>query len=181
MDKINFTPFPNLETERLILRQITFKDEKEFHILKSDERILEFLNTKPKTLDEARQFLKKINDGIVRNEWIMWGITFKNENKLIGSICFWNIVEEQSKAEVGYDLMPEYQGKGIMSEAIKAVIEYGFENMKLNLIEALPYSNNAKSIKLLDRNNFIRGENCKENDFSEEMIRYEYRNKKWRE
>lgn len=178
MDKINFTSFPDLETERLKLRQITFDDENEFHILKSDDRILEYLNTKPKTFDEARQFLKKINEGIARNEWILWGITFKNENKLIGSICFWNIVEKQSKAEVGYDLMPEYQGKGIMSEAIKAVIQYGFEKMKLNLIEALPYSNNAKSIKLLESNNFIRRESFKENEFAEDMIIYEYRNSK---
>jgi ribosomal-protein-alanine N-acetyltransferase len=176
MDKINFTPFPNLTTERLILRQITTNDENEFHRLKSDERILEFLNTKPKTLDEARQFLNRINEGIANNEWILWGITLKDENKLIGSICLWNIAYEQSKAEIGYELMPEHQGKGIMSEAIKAVMEYGFENIKLDLIEALPYSNNTKSIKLLERNGFIRGGSFKENDSSEEMIIYEYRN-----
>lgn len=176
MERINFTPFPSLETERLTLRQITFDDENEFYILKSDERILRYLYTKPKTLDEARQFLHRINDGIARNEWILWGITFKNENKLIGSICFWNIIEAQSKAEIGYELMPEYQGKGIMSEAMKVVKKYGFENMKLDLIEALPYSENMKSIKLLERNNFVNGGSFKENDSSEEMIIYEYRN-----
>ncbi|MHB1392864.1 MAG: GNAT family N-acetyltransferase [Clostridia bacterium] len=107
---------------------------------------------------------------------MLWGITPKNENKLIGSICLWNISEELSKAEIGYELMTEYQGKGIMSEAIKAVIEYGFENMKLNLIEALPYSDNIRSIKLLERNSFIQGESFKENDSADLQTIYEYRN-----
>lgn len=175
MSKISFTPFPNLETERLKLRQITVADENEFHILKSNERILKYLNTKPKTLDEARRFLHKLNDEISRDECIIWGITFKNENKLIGSICFWNIIEEQSKAEIGYELMPEYHGKGIMSEAVKAVIEYGFENMKLDLIEALPYSENMKSVGLLERNHFIKRGNFKESDSSELQSIYEIR------
>jgi len=164
MDKINFTPFPNLTTERLVLRQVKTEDENEFFILKSDKRILEFLDYKAKTFDEARQFLHKINDGIAKNEWILWAITLKNENKLIGTVCLWNINKEHSKAEIGYDLMPNYQGKGIMHEAVAAVVKYGFETMKLHSIVAFPNPNNLKSVKLLERNNFIKGGNFKEND-----------------
>lgn len=164
MNKMNFSPFPNLTTERLNLRQITIEDLNEFFILKSDERLLKNYDAKAKTYEEARQFLQKINDGIRKNEWIVWGITLKNENKLIGSICFWNISEEQPKAEIGYELMLEWQGKGIMQESIKAVIEYGFHGMKLQLIEAFPNPNNSKSVKLLERNNFIRGANFTETD-----------------
>ena len=178
MYKINFTPFPTLTTERLTLRQITVEDLNEFFLLKSDERLLKYYNGKAKTYEEARQSLQKINDEIIKNEWINWGITLKNENKLIGSICFWNISKEQSKAEIGYELMFDRQGKGIMSEAIKAVIEYGFEIMKLNLIEALPYSDNMKSTKLLERNDFVRGASFKENDSSKEQIIYECKNNK---
>jgi ribosomal-protein-alanine N-acetyltransferase len=178
MGKINFTPFPNLETERLKLRQITTEDLNEFFLLKSDERILRGYNAKAKTYEEAGQFLQRISEEISKNEWINWGITFKGENKLIGSICFWNIVEEQSKAEIGYELMPEYQGKGIMSEAVKAVIEYGFENMRLDWIEAVPYSENMKSARLLERNNFVKGESFKESDSSEIQVMYRLGNDK---
>lgn len=173
MDEINFTPFPTLITERLILRQITIEDLNEFFTLKSDERLLKNYYAKAKTYEEASKFLHKINDEISKNQWIDWGIALKKDNKLIGSICLWNISPEQSKAELGYELMFEHQGKGIMSEAVKSVIEYGFVSMALNLIEAVPYSNNMKSIKLLEKNNFIRGTSFKENDSSEEMTIYE--------
>jgi ribosomal-protein-alanine N-acetyltransferase len=178
MGNINFTPFPMLTTEHLVLRQITNEDLNEFFILKSDERLLKGYNGRAKTYEEARRFLQRINDEISSNEWIDWGITLKDENKLIGSICFWNINEEQSKAEIGYELMFDCQGKGIMSEAVKTVIKYGFENMKLDLIEALPYYDNTKSIKLLERNGFTRSGSFKEDDSAKEMIIYEYR-KKW--
>jgi len=160
--KMNFTPFPTMTTEHLCLRQITIEDLNEFFILKSDERLLRGYDAKAKTYEETRQFLQRINDEISKNEWILWGITLNN--KLIGSICFWNISEEQPKAEIGYELMLEHQGKGIMQEAIKAVIEYGFKAMKLQLIEAFPNPNNLKSIKLLEKNNFNRGANFKETD-----------------
>lgn len=181
MDMINFNPFPNLTTEGLKLRQITDNDLYEFFILKSDERLLKYYNAKAKTYEEARRKLQELNDDITKNESITWGITLKNKNKLIGSICFWNISEEQSKAEIGYELMYDWQGKGIMNEAIKAVIDYGFNSMKLQLIEALPNSNHLKSIKLLERNNFTRGENFAETESSDgkilQMVFYSLKNK----
>jgi len=172
MNKMNFTPFPILKTDRLSLRQITKKDLDEFFILKSDERLLKYYDAKAKTYGEARQFLDKINQEITENRWILWGITLEND-KLIGSICFWNISEEQSQAEIGCELMADQQGKGIMQEAVKAVIEYGFKGMKLQTIEALPNQNNVKSINLLERSQFIRGENIKEIDASiQESVSY---------
>ncbi|KPU44814.1 putative ribosomal N-acetyltransferase YdaF [Oxobacter pfennigii] len=170
MSDINFTPFPVLITERLNLRQIVIEDMDEFFILKSDERLLKYYNAKPKTYEESRRKLLVLNDDIGKNESITWGITFKNENKLIGSICFWNISRNESKAEVGYELMVDWQGKGIMQEAIKAVIKYGFKDMRLSIIEAVPDPGNSKSVKLLERNNFLKGESFYETDPSDGKV-----------
>lgn len=170
MNKMNFTPFPKLTTEDLILRQIKSKDLNEFFILKSDERLLKYYNAKAKTYEEARRKLQQLNDDIMKNESITWGITLKNENELIGSICFWNISEENSKAEIGYELMLNWQGRGIMQAAIESVIDYGFKDMKLQLIEAFPNTNNSKSVKLLERNNFIRKSNFYATDSSNGSI-----------
>jgi [ribosomal protein S5]-alanine N-acetyltransferase len=186
MNNINFASFPNLTTERLCLRQIIDKDLNEVFILKSDERLLKNYYAKARTYEESRQKLQELNDDIIKNESITWGITIKNENLLIGSISFfnfYNINKKQSKAEIGYELMSDWQGKGIMTEAIKAVIDYGFHRMKLELIEATPYSNHLKSVKLLEINGFIRENNCTQiNSYDGKTLQrvfYSLENKNW--
>lgn len=150
------TTFPILTTERLILRQLDVLDEQEIFFLRSDERVNKYLVAQiAQSVEEARAFINKINAGIINNEWGYWGITFKNDNKLIGTICFWNFSKEENKAEIGYVLHPDLQGKGIMQEAIQKVIDYGFEKMKLRSIEAVLNPDNARSISLLKRNGFI--------------------------
>ena len=164
----NFTPFPVLATERLTLRQLTPEDANEIFIIRSNEQVLKFLDRpKAKTMDEARQFIHKVNDGITKNEWILWAITLNNQTKLIGTICFWNLSKERSTAEIGYELMPGYQGKGIMQEALTTVIYYGFENMKVHTLNAYTNPNNLKSIKLLEKNNFIKKVEFKDNTSTE--------------
>src|SRR3990167_3457862 len=136
MNKINFTPFPLLETERLTLRQLSLEDANEIFRLRSDKSVNKFLDRPiAKTIDDANQFINKINDSIAKNELIYWVITLKNHPKLIGTICLWNISEDRSKAEIGFELLLEYHGKGIMQEVILKVIKYGFEEMHLRSID----------------------------------------------
>jgi len=156
MSKINFTPFPLLTTERLTLRQLTLEDDNEIFLLRSDRSVNKYLDRPiAKTVDDARQFINKINTGISKNELIYWAITFKNHPKLIGTICLWNISEDCTKAEIGFELLPDYQRKGIMQEVIPIVFQYGFEVMKLRSIDGEVDPNNLKSIKLMERNGFI--------------------------
>lgn len=99
------------------------------------------------------------------NESIIWAITQKGDTKLIGTICFWNIIKEHYRAEIGYSLLYDFQGKGIMQEAMSAIIKYGFEKMNLHSIEANVNPANESSIKLLERNDFIKEAYFKENYF----------------
>jgi len=154
---LNFTPFPVLTTERLTLRQINIEDENEIFALRSDERVNKFLDRpKANSIEDARKFIDKINNGICNNEFVMWAITLKNTNKLIGTICYWNISKEDDRAEIGYELNPGFQGKGIMQEAISKVIDFGFEIMKIETITAFPAADNNRSVQLLKKNNFKR-------------------------
>jgi ribosomal-protein-alanine N-acetyltransferase len=82
-------------------------------------------------------------------------ITPKNASEFLGTICLWKISREESKAEIGFELLPEHHGKGIMQEVIPEVIRFGFEQMKLDAIEAELSPRNLKSVKLLERNHFI--------------------------
>ena len=156
MSPFNFTPFPEIKTSSLLLRQLKPEDENEIFIMRSDERILKYLDIPvANNIEDARKFIEKINNGINKNEWIYWGITLQNNPKLIGTICLWNISEENSTADAGYVLLNEYQGKGFMQEALKKVIDYGFNKMNFNYIEADVDPENFPSIKLLERFNFV--------------------------
>jgi len=96
---------------------------------------------------------------------INWVIALKGSNKMIGNICLWNIKKEHHRAEIGYALHFDHHRKGIMDEAIRAVLEVGFRKYKFHSIEANVNPKNKASIKLLEKNKFRREAYYKENYF----------------
>lgn len=155
--KLNFEPFPELTAERIVLRRISHKDKDDIFFLRSDENVLKYLDKVPSpSVDETLEYIDKINTLINDNESILWGICLKKHTKLIGTICYWRMVKEHFRAEIGYVLHPQYQGTGIMHEAIGEVLRYGFETMQLHSVEAKVNPENVASIKLLEKNGFVR-------------------------
>lgn len=149
--------FKELTTGRLTLRKLRLSDDKELYAIRSNDGVNKYLERSPAaSIDEAQLFIKKINDGIDNNGWIYWAIALKEDDKVIGTICIWNISFEDASGEIGYELRPEFQGRGFMSEAIKKVIDFGFNDMRLKSLEAFTHKENLPSIKLLERNNFKR-------------------------
>jgi len=164
MLNINFNPFPEITTDRLLLRAVSKSDVKEIFFLRSDKRVMKYIDKTPaETLDDADEFITKITELEKNNEVVTWAIVLKGDSKLIGTICYWNIQKEHYRAEIGYVLHPDYWGKGIMQEAFSEVVNYGFKVMKLHLIEANVNPANEASIKLLEKNNFIREAYYEEN------------------
>lgn len=155
MYSLNFSPFPTLTTEHLILRQLQPGDETSIYILRSNEIVNQYLDRpRANNIEDARKHIEKLGAGINNNDLKYWAICFKVDSTLVGTICLWNISIQESKAEIGYELLPEHHGKGIMQEVIPVVIKYGFETMKLKKIEAELHANNLKSIKLLEKFKF---------------------------
>jgi ribosomal-protein-alanine N-acetyltransferase len=166
MLNLNFDPFPLITTDRLFLRQIEKSDVNEIFFLRSDEKVMKYIDRSPaKTIDDAYEFIQKITEHEKNNDAVTWAITLKSNSKLIGTICYWNIQKEHYRAEVGYVLHPDYWGKGIMQEALLKVINYGFKVINLHSIEANVNPGNAASIKLLEKNKFVREAYFKENYF----------------
>lgn len=160
----NFSPFPIITTNRLLLREITEKDANEIFFLRSDANILTYLDKEPeKSVDETIAFIDRIKKGQLNNDSILWGITHKEGDTVIGTICFWRMQKEHYRAEIGYVLHPEQQGKGIMDEAMKGVLQYGFETMKLHSVEANVNPGNNASMKVLEKNGFVKEAYFKEN------------------
>ena len=151
----NFTPFPVLKTERLILRQLVSSDADEIFALRSDENVNKYLDRKPsKSIDDAKIFIQAINENMQTNTSIYWIITLSDTEKLIGTICLFDFSDNNLKAEIGYELLPGFQVKGIMQEAIAKVIDFGIHHIGLNSIEACTHFENQDSTRLLEKFNF---------------------------
>lgn len=154
---INFSPFPNLETERLLLRRVNSNDVKEILALRSNPDTMKYI-PRPllKTDEDALEHITMIDSKIDSNEGINWAITLKDNPKLIGIIGHYRIKPENYRAELGYMLLPEYYGKGIISEAVKEAVNYGFNAMKLHSLEAVIDPENYASAKVLEKNGFVK-------------------------
>lgn len=160
-----FSSFATLSTERLLLRQLKLTDENEIFFLRSDEIINQFIDRpKPKKIEEARDFITRINNNIKSNDSFYWAITIKGNPKLIGTICLWNFSEDKKTAEVGYELNSAFQGKGIMDEALKKIIDFSFKTIGITTLEAVTHKNNLKSISLLEKNYFLQDKTRKDED-----------------
>jgi len=147
----NFTIFPTLTTERLTLRQLSLNDEQEIFTLRSDSEINKYLDRQiSNTIDDARNFINKVSE----NNFLYWAITFNNKNVLIGTICLFGFSEEDNKCEIGYELLADFQRQGIMKEAAKKVIDYAFNIINVQKIEAVPHRDNKSSINLLEKLSF---------------------------
>ena len=165
MIETDFTPFPEIKTQRLLLRKLENEDRQEMFFLRSDENVLQYIGKEPiVSIEEAEEFIKRMNNLLLENEAIMWGITLmENPGKVIGTICYWNFKKEHDRVELGYTLHPAFWRRGIMKEAIEAVIEYGFLKMKLHSIEALINPDNIASAAVLESTGFVKEGHIKEN------------------
>jgi len=151
-----FIPFPILTTERLTLRQLEINDGQEILTLRSDSDVNKYLDRKKaSTIEDARDFIKIINENIDKNDSLYWAITFKDNNKLVGTICLFSFSNENDNCEIGYELLPNFQKQGIMHEAVEKVIDYAFHSIKIKKIDAFFHKDNQNSIKLLKKFSFI--------------------------
>jgi [ribosomal protein S5]-alanine N-acetyltransferase len=163
---INFNPFPELETRRLKLRAVAETDVAEVFSLRSDAEIMKYIpRPLSVTLQDALNHIEVINNGLAAGKSINWAITEHGHNRLIGMVCLVNIQPENYRTEIGYILHPEFHGKGIMDEALKAVIDYAFNTLHFHSLEALIDPMNTASEKILLRNNFVKEAHFKEKTF----------------
>ena len=163
---INFHPFKNLETERLLLRRVSKSDANEVMELRGNPETMKFV---PRPLvtnrEEALAHIAMIEEKIVNNIGINWAITLKGNPKLIGIIGHYRIQPENHRCEIGYMILPEYNGKGIVTEAIKALLIYGFYDLQMHSIEAVIDPENHASERVLQKNGFVKEAHFIENEY----------------
>lgn len=127
------------------------------HLLRTDPEVSLYLDRKiPESLYETLSFILSIEQSEKQKECVYRGIFSHDRTDLMGTICLWNIDLTKLEAEIGFEMFPKFQGKGIMLEACNRLIEFGFKSMNLNNIIAYTYPDNIASIRLLDKLSFIK-------------------------
>ncbi len=164
--------YPNLKTERLCLREILISDLDRVHFFRSDKEINKFIKRPPQTIEMTIEHLQNISKEFIANKSVSWGITTKDSDILIGSICLWNFSVDRKTAEVGYGLDPAFQNKGIMGEALKEVLNFGIVECGFKCILAYTDYRNIPSKALLKQHGFIPITNIKDADNQDNEVFY---------
>lgn len=147
--------FPILTTERLTLRQPAEHDAPELFRLRSDAAVNQYLGRQPTaTVEEAVLFIRKVNAGFASNANLYWAITHTATQQLVGTICLFDFSSDRKKGEIGYELLPQYQGQGLMHEAVQRVIAFAFQTLGFEQIDAVTHKANQGSTRLLQKVNF---------------------------
>lgn len=148
--------FPILTTTRLNLIEIKEEHLPDIYNLFSNKQVNQYYNVVPlKEIDEARKYVDWFYSRLKEGLGIRWGITLKDTSTIIGTLGFNNYTANH-RANLGYELLPEYWNNGYMVEALKAIIQYGFEILQINRIEAEVMQGNTASEKLLSKLGFTR-------------------------
>lgn len=153
--------FPMIETNRLFMRELTLDDAESIYRHFSYPEVTKFMDIEAcKDIHEAVDIIMfHIHDSGCR-----YGLFGKDKNELIGTCGFhcWIKDEEETRAEIGFDLSPDYWGKGFMQEALHELIPIGFNLMKLDCIEATTEIENVQSQRLLEKIGFTKEPDLKE-------------------
>lgn len=168
--------FETVETERLILRKLTPSTYRQIFETLSDAEIMKTLGlADEEALHKEKQ---KQQNGLstYNRSFVNFQILDKESEQILGACGFHTWYTEHARAEIGYALTNEdTKAKGMMSEAMKAVLHYGFEHMRLNRVEALIGPNNIPSLKLATKFGFseegrLRGHYYKNGNMEDSLV-----------
>lgn len=142
-------------TDRLLIRKVKISDAEAFHVFKSDVKVTERYGQEPKvSINGIRKWIERNLQDQIEGRSLLWAVVLKEGGGAIGTACLWNFDPDHKCAEIGYEISPSFMRKGLMSEAIQAIISFGFDELRLHRIEAVPLANNRPSRDLLEKLGF---------------------------
>lgn len=151
---LNYTQFfknlPEIKTSRLILRKLKLSDAKDMYEYASDPQVSKYMvwDTHP-SINCTKEFLKFVRKTYKSGGAESWAVTLRDSGKMIGTCGFYRIDGRHRNSEIGYAMNRKYWGQGLMTEAVNAVIEFGFKKLKLNRVQANCRLENKGSEKVM--------------------------------
>ena len=144
---------PELQTERLLLRSLTFKDAAAMYSYRSDPNVIRYQSWHPANEKEVEAFIRKINRTAFNtvDTWFQLGIYLMPTQELIGDIGIHFLPLENMQVEIGFTITPKYQHKGYGTEAVKQLLHYLFTDLRKHRVIASVDPENTSSIRLMER------------------------------
>lgn len=147
-----FKRIPPLETERLVLRKISWRDKKDIFEYSKNEITSKYLFWSPhRDISDTKYYLRIVNRYYRHARFYEWAVVLKDSGKMIGTCGFVSFDEQNNNAEIGYVINPEYWNKGYACEAVKRVLEFGFSTLALSRIEGRFIIENTASKRVLEK------------------------------
>ncbi len=143
-----------IETERLLLREITLEDKDDMFTLHSDPKVQKYTGEPPiRTLEEMEEAIKARHDNYGRYGYGRWATFLKDEMTFVGwaGLAY---LPEFDEIDLGYRFIPRFWGLGIATEVSHAILEYGFETLELQRIIAIAMKENKASIRVMEKLGF---------------------------
>ncbi len=148
-----FCRMPTLESERLIYRPMTVRDAEDMYEYSRLASVTEYLCWSPhESIDYTKEYLKFINQKYRTGDFYDWGLVDKKSGKMIGTCGFTKFDLQNDPAETGYVLNPEFHGRGLATEALGRILDFGFDNLGLHRIESRFMVENKASFRVMQKN-----------------------------
>lgn len=180
------TVFPALATERLWLREIVDADAAALFAIHGNPQVMRWFGSDPLADETAALLMIRTFAGWRQlvNPGTRWGLERKDQPGLIGSCGLFSWNRQWRKCTVGYELAPEATGQGLMTEALRAILEWGFAQMGVNRIDAQIHPANARSIRLASRLGFVEEGRLREvarwGGRQHDMLQFSLLRREWR-
>lgn len=166
MDKVK-EAFPTIETARLLLREIVGGDAAALHRYWSDEDVTEYMVLDPfEKIEDTRQMIVLLAGLFADGTGVRWAVVRKEDGAVIGTCGFHNLKPEHFRAEMGYEMGREFWGRGLMAEALAAILRYGYDALGFNRVEAFVNAGNERSVRILEKLGFQLDGTLREYEFA---------------
>ena len=152
----DFSAFPVLITDRIILRELRKEDAADLLVFRGDAEEQRFNSEPLQTLEQSLALIDEVRGDYAAQSGLPWALTLKSSGRVVGLFGYHHWDHHHRRADIGYDLTRELWGQGLATEALTAAIRFGFSEMQLNRIEAQTIADNTSSTRLLGRLGFAR-------------------------
>jgi len=152
---IKFYPLEKIVLNRVHLRMIEDKDAGGILAIRSNLDMIRYTGIpQMQNMDQAKDFVTSRLDGMKDNKWIYLVIAHKETDELMGTACIFNFNDSKTSADLGYELLPAYQGNGYVHEALMGLMAFAYEHLKLTHLTADIHEENLPSINVVKRAGF---------------------------